>query len=498
MSFIMRALCAVRENKVKIVIKRSSSDKNRALQRCASTASSGSGSSGGGSQTGHWSAEVPEQIGEGDGPFGLEACKALLTRLEDLDSRTSAFDPRKEAARTPTPSSQDMYLVCLLYNHMLHTYDLPRYCDVDNHGQRGTGSTLPPAGCRVPNYFANVRDQSIHRRKVLSLAGLRNLVVFGSEIFDELRKHLFASDPAAYSSNEGVHKMRHYTGNAVDLDTTVLRANDKASLDAVNLMNTKAGGRTYSCSKEFGNSDQAAVIAHVAAEILLNRFARDFKLSKGAAKKRKVDPNDIPSTIPTARSNSDRGKFPLWRYANAGQDSFHANVPHVDDVVGALLRAPLRAAKIYLTIFLENSGEALQAHLDRFFTDCIADACFNQKWKAIEEFGQQMAREKTIVYTLQSMQQRHQSEFLEVMDLDDDDYTQEKKLMWQHVRGRCAVAVCPSLTPRTHSHPHPHPHPGMPCAKRTRKCALSRRKTSTRGLKTLLLCFEVQHMHCTS
>ena len=61
----------------------------------------------------------------------------------------------------------------------------------------------------VPSYFANVQDQSIYFRKVVSMQGLRNLILFGREIFVELKGQLFSSDPTRYSPNCGLHKMKY-------------------------------------------------------------------------------------------------------------------------------------------------------------------------------------------------------------------------------------------------------------------------------------------------
>eukprot|EP01059_Diplonema_ambulator_P010279 TRINITY_DN2028_c2_g1_i1.p1 TRINITY_DN2028_c2_g1~~TRINITY_DN2028_c2_g1_i1.p1 ORF type:complete len:449 (+),score=70.13 TRINITY_DN2028_c2_g1_i1:218-1564(+) len=421
MSIFRRAICAVKEKKTPL--------KKQQQQPRSPLTLEEERAAGGVYSANEWSGEVPVI---GDGELGYEACYRLLKVLDHYDAGVgkvpgSDVMPLRHA---------DMHLVVLLYNHMLSIYDSQYWCDRDNEGKKGTGSSLLP-GQPVPNYYANIQDQTIHRRKVLSLAGLRNLVIYGVEIYHELHKKMFSGDPTLYKQDQGVHKMRNYTGNTVDLDTTVLRANDNATLKVVNVMNERASLPQYATPKEFGNSEQAAEIARVASRELLLRFAKDHGLSKADVKKRKVDPAEITKNIPVARSNSDRGKYPLWRYVNVGQDSFHCNVPCLEDVVGALLRAPIRAAKIYLRMLLTHKGEALKERITHFFGECIVDACFNQKWRAIEEYEKAVNREDSIVTILQTLQKEHQGKLLKVMDCDDSNYTLEKSVMWNLARGRC-------------------------------------------------------------
>ena len=388
-----------------------------------------------------WPSDVPDTIGESDGILSIDVCMKLIQAIDELDEHIKQVNI-KGGDRIREATTQNKRYLVLVYNHMFMAYNSPKWCDRDNEGRTGSMDILP-AGGSVPNYFANVaHDQTIHRRKILSIAGLRNLVLYGTEIFNEMRDKIFTGDPNTYSSGKGVHKMRYYTGNVVDLDTTVLRASDRVLLGAVNEMNKKMGLESFDGCKSFGNSQQAADIARAAAQDLLLRFQQDFKLSKSTARKRKVDLTDVQSAIPVARSNCDRGKYPLWRYLNAGQDSFHVNVPHLDDVVGALLRAPIQAAKIYLSIhLLASSAKDLEDRLDTFFEECLADACFNQKWKAVEEYSSKLANEGTIVHVLQQVQKEHQIAFIKIMDEDDDNYTKEKELLMTLVKDRHAKSV---------------------------------------------------------
>ena len=451
MSILLRALCAVKEKKPSFrgINKQSSSDS--LLNQCSTNSSNSLATTPNSSFSSQppaavipsYSAEIPALNSASPyNQLSSVTCNRLLRTLDEFDEEVMHFDPY-HGGKAPVLAQHDMHLLALVYNHMLHQYDRPRYTERDNDGRAGSSATVPAAGSHVPNYFANVQDQSIHRRKVLSMAGLRNLVIVGSDVFDELREHLFSSDPSCYmdakfggSGSEGVHKMRFYTGNMVDLDTTVLRANDRITLNTVNEMNKKVGGTVYADCKEFGNSKQATHIAKAAAGELLKRFCTELDLTKSEGRKRRADICDVPSTIPIARSNSDRGKHPIWRYCNAGQDSFHVNVPCVEDIVGALLRAPFKAAQIYLRIWINNEGEERDAHLDRFFSDCIADACFNQKWKAVEEFARAEGVKGSIVSLLQELQQTHQQQFMDIMDDDDENYTKEKDLMLRLVAGK--------------------------------------------------------------
>eukprot|EP01062_Namystynia_karyoxenos_P069523 TRINITY_DN65002_c0_g1_i1.p1 TRINITY_DN65002_c0_g1~~TRINITY_DN65002_c0_g1_i1.p1 ORF type:complete len:631 (+),score=233.98 TRINITY_DN65002_c0_g1_i1:264-1895(+) len=360
----------------------------------------------------------------------------LLGALDEYDSQLNKVideDTERLTGKIPALGSADQELAVLAYDHMMTRFEEEKY--------RGRYSWEGPQeplhfGDPVPSYFANVQDSSIHRRKVLSMAGLRNLIRYGPELYHELERNLFRGGQHNYSGQTGLTKMRHFTGNVVDLDTTVLRASDRVTLDAINMMNKKQGERIWKNSREFSSSPQAESIAVTAATELCERFAQAFKLSEKQQKDRKIHPSQITSPLPRAGNHQDRGKWPLWHYVNAGQDSFHANVPTMSDVNGALLRAPFHCVRYYCLLHLLYDGAELEARMDAFFEDCVADTCFNQKWKSIEEFGARLAHEGTVVDVLQRVQQEHQHEFSKILDEDDEQGTREKQRMWELVQGK--------------------------------------------------------------
>ena len=152
-------------------------------------------------------------------------------------------------------------------------------------------------------------------------------------------------------------------------------------------------------------------------------------------KTRNVDPASINiDNIPQATTNTDRGRWPIWRYVNVGVDSFHANVPNLDDVNGALLRAPFQCIKGWL--YAKESGT-----IDTFFEDCIVDSCFNMKWKAIEEYNATWERLGTITQVLEGLQKEHQAAFSALFDKDDSEEAEVDEMcrLLQGAKGRDAT-----------------------------------------------------------
>ena len=316
-----------------------------------------------------------------------------------------------------------------VYNEIMTTFTQDKYLDMYGcHGGDENLVSLKP-GDSVPSYFANTGSESIWRRKMLSIAGLRNLVIYGREVYSEMKKHRFLGDPEVFGPNEGMNKMRTYTGNVVDLDTTVLRCSDRLTLNAINDWNRHHKTQVWNSTAEFGASQQAQDIAKTAAQTLIEKFVSDFKLSESQQKSRRVRLSDIANTIPVATHNTDRGKHPVWHYTNCGVDSFHANVPSIDDVHGALLRAPLHCLSGWMNA--KRTGD-----LSGFFEDCVADSCFNMKWKAIEEYIQKHDKQGTINQLLDQVQADNQQEFNKIMDTDDESYTNEKAAMLKHCEGK--------------------------------------------------------------
>ena len=336
-----------------------------------------------------------------------------------------------------------------VFDHMMATFERP--CFRERYGQtRGDRRERKlHFGGSVPSYFANVVEQSIHRRKVLSMAGMRNLIGEGRRIYEELAATKFASDPEMYCGNVGVNRMREVTGNTVDLDTCVLRPSDRATMVAINAVNAKAGVPTWECHSEFSSSEQAYDIADQAARTLTEQFIKDMKMTEAEAKERRIHSSQFERPVPMATHNTHRGKWPVWHYVNVGIDSFHANVPNMHDVNGALLRSPMHCVQGYLHVHQlaaskptqEEQEAALDTYLDRFFEDAVADSCFNMKWKALEEFNMQLAHERTLVHLIEVTQADHQTVFSAIMDRDDADATEERAELFRLLDGKQAYSV---------------------------------------------------------
>ncbi|CUG89358.1 Hypothetical protein, putative [Bodo saltans] len=275
--------------------------------------------------------------------------------------------------------------------------------------------------------------------------GLEKSREIRSRIYEDLVNVKFSGNPNAYQGNVGLNLMREVTGNVVDLDTTVLRCSCKATLNAINASNAHKKEKTYASVDEFAKSAQAMEIAIHCSIPLLDTFAAAVGIKTEAEKvQRAIDSSKIKRPIPVASNNTDRGVHPVWHYVNAGQNSFHCNVPNLDDVNGALLRAPYRCAKIWATLVSLYRSDPAELHkrmLD-FFENCVVDSCFNMKWKAIEEFESKMQHEGTIVDVLQREQMNSQKLFtVEFFDADDEQHTKEVDLMYSLVAGRVAISA---------------------------------------------------------
>jgi hypothetical protein len=329
----------------------------------------------------------------------------MLSLCEGRDDYVSAIeaDPGNSSLVIPALKKGSLDRVLAVFGDMIDHLKDPYY--QQKYGMDPTDDDMDLAsrspGMQVPSYFANVNtDSSIFRRKVLSLLGLRNLVIYGAEIYGEMQETLFSADESEYRSQEGPEKMRFFTGNAVDLDTVLVRCNNPVLLQG-------AFGRIFASQGELSGSREVEEYVKVQAAIHINSFLTLFKMESDdrAAEKRKVliTPSVLSSRIPV--TNCERGHIPIWHYVNAGQDSYHVNVPEIKDVAGALLRAPFDAAKAWVTMIL--TGEDLEP----FFEDCVADSCFNGKWKAIQAFCKDLASKNGIYAILCKLQQSNQAMF---------------------------------------------------------------------------------------
>eukprot|EP01063_Lacrimia_lanifica_P021170 TRINITY_DN2843_c0_g2_i1.p1 TRINITY_DN2843_c0_g2~~TRINITY_DN2843_c0_g2_i1.p1 ORF type:complete len:633 (+),score=236.37 TRINITY_DN2843_c0_g2_i1:46-1944(+) len=384
-------------------------------------------------------APAPVRAPQASNSYDEAAVRQLIAQLDksllDADKNCTGAAPVKD---WPAAS---MTAFTAVYNEIVATFaDRANGYLAKYHAEPGAESLADiQPGDAVPSYFANTGGESVWRRKMLSILGLRNLVTYGRAVFREMKAKRFVGNPAQYNGDEGPHKMKRVTGSVVDLDTTVLRCSDRLTMNAINEWNLRTGQPTHSNTRDFADSQQARDIAATAATTLLEKFNSDFKFTKAQAAERRTDPDAMDrADIPMACHNTDRGRWPLWRYRNCGVDSYHVNVPSLDDVNGALLRAPLQCLKGYLTA--KACGE-----VDAFFEDCVVDSCFNMKWKAIEEFNAQYARRGTIRQLLEEVQHAHQVEFARIMDEDDDDNTQEVAAMLRHLRGKKGMASTGAL-----------------------------------------------------
>uniref|UniRef100_A0A6T2BPM8 CUE domain-containing protein n=1 Tax=Eutreptiella gymnastica TaxID=73025 RepID=A0A6T2BPM8_9EUGL len=361
---------------------------------------------------------------------------ALMRIVERAEGavREMELQIAEQKAEPPAISAEDQQQLVALYDDMIERFDVREY--QQKHGMQPYESTVCAleAGQLVPVYFANVQYNSIFYRKALSMAGLRNLILCGREIFAELKAQLFASDPSKYTGAGGLNRMKRMTGNMVDLDTVVLRCNDPTTLETINKMNKAKGNRVYANVQEFAHSRQAAEMAVAAALPLLEGFVKEFGLTKAQQKTRRVQTSQVDAgKIPVAHDNSSRGKWPLWQYINAGVNTMHVNVPNMADIIGALLRAPFAALRAYLRC------KDLPEELARFYEDGISDSCFNGKWKALEEFNAGLDKQGSITQILADLQAKHQSVFTaQFFDADDRKHTKEIREMVRLAKGVCA------------------------------------------------------------
>jgi hypothetical protein len=367
--------------------------------------------------------------------------KAILSIIDKFDAKLKALPHLDRQGAIPTLTKPELDVLVAGYKDMMAHLRVPKFAQ-----KYGDPSAVDrPAlefGEDVPSYFANVGGESIYRRKELSIAGLCNLLYWGPIIFTQLREKKYSGNPTAYVGDVGLVLMRRVTGNVVDLDTTVLRCNDAATLNVINLSNRHKGLKVFDCASDFADSSQAQEIAKNCAVRLLDDFNARLKISPAEQLTRKTSPSQITSPIPVAQDNSTRGHTPVWHYVNAGQNSFHVNVPTMEDVIGALLRAPMHCVRNYAFLALRRQSDFFSQkeqddRIDDFFENCVVDSCFNMKWKSIEEYSEALAAEGSIVYVLQRVQQRHQEVFtaeLFAKDEENNSRALEIDAMWRLVQ----------------------------------------------------------------
>jgi hypothetical protein len=362
----------------------------------------------------------------------IEAADAAVAQLEKDEASKKT---RVTAADFGAPEP-----VVIVFDAMLSALSQPRYRAKYGFTEGSDAGLLRIGfGDPVPSYYANVSGgQSIYNRKMLSLLGLRNLVKYGPEVFLELKDKLFSGCIADYKAKTGLHKMRYFTGNTVDLDSCVLRCHEQVTLDAINKMQAAQGGQQFKNAEALAKSETGKRMAVEQADTLIKGFIERFKLTPDQVRKRRLDLDKTDTDFPTATSNDDRGKHPVWIYRNVGVLTFHANVPTMSDVYGALLLAPYHLAKAFLLIHRQaKNPDELAKQLDEFFEEGISDSCFNAKWKSIEMFVQAREESGFINDVLNKLQQDHQQKFLAIAD--DDDGAKELALMQQLAKGSTGI-----------------------------------------------------------
>ncbi len=325
-------------------------------------------------------------------------------------------DPGNPSLGLPYLRTKDKDCLFAVAEDIIRVYMDPYYQDKYGHDTNDDDLALlaMPHSRQVPSYFANSTSETIYRRKALTILGLRNLILMGELIFDEMQHCHFSSRQADYGHHQGPSKMRFYTGNVVDLDTVLVRCTDRSLLSG-------AFGKVFQSQQDLSGSKEVEDYVKSVAQERIAEFRKTFKMdSDDQAKLRRIflTPADLSGAIHVAQDNTDRGEHALWHYVNpnAGQDSYHVNVPEISDVVGALLRSPFGMLKAWATLV------ATGADLEPFFEDCLADSCFNGKWKAIEAFCAGLtSKAKNGIYTVLCKLQQDNQHLFPASISDDDE-----------------------------------------------------------------------------
>lgn len=392
--------------------------------------------------------------------FTASDLTALLSIIRDVDVKVAEI-VKNEAVRAYRPATallttDETHLIVTLYDQIMSELRDPavqsKYGGVEEDTNLLDSLTF---GIQVPNYFANAVEQSIYQRKILSVAGLRNLIKYGPDIFFEMRDRLFSSNFADYADKTGPHKMRYFTGNAVDLDTPVLKLHERQQQELVNQMLVSQGKPKVTGVEQLMKHPDVEAMARQLAQTHIDAFRDALKITDAEALQRQLVFPATPAAMPVASGNKDRGRWPVWLYHNVGITSFHANVPTMTDVYGSILLAPFHLAKCYALVLLHLGAtatpQARQAAMLDFFEDCVSDSCFNGKWKAIEAYRQKLEKRGTITDVIDQLQQTFQSEFRDVLARGDDQRSQERNLILRKVAdlrlvGRDASGVVRPVT----------------------------------------------------
>jgi hypothetical protein len=360
---------------------------------------------------------------------------AVLRSVDSIDESLLGINVPDRRFRYSVPREVSIANVIAVYDEILGKMQHPAVIAKYQGSPGEEALTKMPTEQPVPKYFANVSCQSMYQRKVLSLLGLRNLLLKGPEIFNEMLAKLFSGCPQDYSRGCGPHKMLHFTGNAVDLDTVVLDANRQ--LKTINEALKRDRKPTFRNAAEFTTSDTCKTMVLQWAQPLVDAFVDELKLSPEEKKARRLEINP-DSPIHVAQHNTDRGLHAVWFYSNVGVATFHVNVPVVKDVIGSILRAPFHLAKCY--VLCQSLGKSF----DEFLEEAVSDSCFNAKWKAIEIYLDTLVKTGTIDDVLYALQHDNQNIFTATFfQTDDDQRTKERNEMLRLVREQSLQGVDP-------------------------------------------------------
>ena len=101
----------------------------------------------------------------------------------------------EQTAEPPAIAVEDQEQLVALCDDMIRRFDVAKYRWKYGMQRHERELCAVEAGKPVPVYFANVQYNSIFYRKVLSMAGLRNLILHGRGIFAELKAQVPMSTP---------------------------------------------------------------------------------------------------------------------------------------------------------------------------------------------------------------------------------------------------------------------------------------------------------------
>lgn len=211
-------------------------------------------------------------------------------------------------------------------------------------------------GDKVPQYFAHVaaHQQSDWERKYLSLCGIRNLLLHGPKIIDDLKEKKFIDGFANYSSGKGLKALQYYTGNTVDLNVEIEASDDKEAI-------AEAKKRIVNFGKMCGLKN-----ATTAEKVASSLPSRKLRIQQ--------DPYYGEFVHDSGTDYKDRGNYGIWKRNN----NYYVNVPDVDAAIPAILRLPYMIAEMASMDKEKNSGQFSDKFLDDLFAN-ISTKCFNNK-----------------------------------------------------------------------------------------------------------------------